>query len=163
MSNHPSIRRASAADREAILSFQRAAIADVKPGAYPERALEAWWRTPTTDLDTLIASGRYFVAEQGGRLVAGGGWEPHRRIGDTAELRAVFVDPAHHARGLGAAVMRVVEDAAVTAGYDHILAPASLNATGFYRKLGYVGADPDDMVLDTGVRIEYRRMWKHAA
>jgi putative acetyltransferase len=163
MTSRHSIRQATAEDRAAILSFQRAAIAHVKPGAYPVQALEAWWRTPAFDLDALIAGGRYFVAEQAGRLVAGAGWEPHQRIGDTAVLRAVFVDPAHHSRGLGAAVTQVVEDAAVTAGYDHILAPASLNATGFYRRLGYIGADPDDVVLDDGVRIEYRRMWKHAA
>lgn len=163
MSNEHSIRRATPDDRSAILSFQRAAIAHVRPGTYPAEALEAWWRTPAANLDSLIASGRYFVAEHRGRLVAGAGWEPERRIKDTAVLRAVFVDPAHRAQGLGAALTQVVEDAAVTAGFDHILVPASLNATGFYRKLGYVNADPDDYVLSEGVRIGYRRMWKHAA
>lgn len=163
MRTRPSIRPATAADRDAILSFQRAAVEHLKPGTYPAQALQAWWGTPTADFDSLVAAGRYFVVELDGRPVAGAAWEPHPRIADTAVLRAVFVDPAHHARGLGEAVIAAAEDAAVTAGYTHILAPASLNATGFYRKLGYVSADPDEVVLGQGVRFEYRRMWKHAA
>jgi GNAT superfamily N-acetyltransferase len=163
MTTQHTIRRATPEDRSAILSFQRAAIAQVKPGTYPAEALDSWWRTPTANLDSLIDAGRYYVAENDGRLVAGAGWEPDWRIKDTAVLRAAFVDPGHRAQGLGARLTQIVEDAAVTAGFDHILVPALLNATGFYRKLGYVNADPDDYVLSDGVRIGYRRMWKHAA
>ncbi|MBX6323125.1 MAG: GNAT family N-acetyltransferase [Rhodospirillaceae bacterium] len=121
---------------------------------------EALWHTPAQEPDSLIADGHYFIAEEDGRLVAGAGWEPHARIADTAVVRSVFVDPAHSA--LGAEAVRAAEDTAVSAGYDHLLVPAAPRATGFYRRLGYMSADADDMVLEAGVRVGYRRMWKHA-
>jgi N-acetylglutamate synthase-like GNAT family acetyltransferase len=154
------VRRAISSDRPAIQSFQRAALAQLLTAAASEGP-ETHWRTPAQDLEPLIASGRYFVAERDGRLVAGAGWEPHARIADTAVVRSVFAETAHDE--LAAEMVRTAEDTAVTAGFDHILVPANPDATGFYRKLGYMSADSDDMVLEAGVRVGYRRMWKHAA
>jgi N-acetylglutamate synthase-like GNAT family acetyltransferase len=85
------------------------------------------------------------------------------RIADTAVLRSVFLDPAHRSRALGTQMMRVAEQEAAAAGFDHILVPASPAATDFYRSLGYVGADADDLVLEAGMRVAYQRMWKRAA
>ncbi len=153
------LRLATRSDQPTIQAMRRAALVG-RPAADLEEA-EALWQTPAQDLDSLIADGRYFIAEQDGRVVAGAGWEPHARIADTAVVRSVFVHPAHS--DLGAETVRAVEDTAVTAGYDHLLVPATPRAAGFYRQLGYVGADCDDMVLEAGVRVGYRRMWKHAA
>lgn len=123
----------------------------------------AWWRSPAQALDSLICAGRYHVGEHDGRLVAGAGWEPHPRIADTAVLRSVFVDSAHRAGDLAARMMRVAEDDALKAGFTHFLVSVSAEAIGFCRKAGYTRADADDVVLESGARVAYRRMWKHAA
>jgi hypothetical protein len=59
-------------------------------------------------------------------------------------------------------MVQAAEDSAVSAGYDLILIPALENAARFYRALGYMSADPDEMILEAGQRVGYRRMWKHA-
>jgi hypothetical protein len=100
------------------------------------------------------------VAERDGRIVAGAGWEPHRRIADTAVMRSIFVRQA--CDEVGKETVRAAEDTAVTAGYDHLLVPAMPDAARFYRELGYMSADADEMLLGD-LRISYRRMWKHAA
>jgi N-acetylglutamate synthase-like GNAT family acetyltransferase len=154
------LRRATHSDQPSIQAFQRAALAQ-HLAAKSANGPEAHWHTPAQDLDVLIAEGHYFVAERDGRVVAGAGWEPHERIADTAVVRSIFVHPDF--RELAAETVRAAEDTAVTAGFDHLLVPATPEATGFYRKLGYMSADSDDMVLEAGVRVGYRRMWKHAA
>jgi N-acetylglutamate synthase-like GNAT family acetyltransferase len=154
------LRRATHSDKPSIHAFQRAALAQLLAANSSDDA-EARWYTPAQDFDALIADGHYFVAEREGRVVAGAGWEPHARIADTAVVRSVFVHPDYSE--LAAETVRAAEDTAVTAGFDHILVPASPEASGFYRKLGYMSADSDDMVLGAGVRVGYLRMWKHAA
>jgi N-acetylglutamate synthase-like GNAT family acetyltransferase len=154
------LRLATHSDRSSIKAFQRAALAQLLAATSADDE-EACWHTPAQELDTLIATGHYFVAERDGRVVAGAGWEPHARIADTAVVRSVFAHAAHSE--LAAEMVRAAEDTAVTAGFDHLLVPATPKATGFYRKLGYMSADSDDMVLEAGVRVGYRRMWKHAA
>jgi N-acetylglutamate synthase-like GNAT family acetyltransferase len=160
MSTTYTLRRATSSDRPSIQAFQRAALAQLLASS-PDSDADACWHTPAQDLDGLIATGHYFVAERQGRVVAGAGWEPHQRIADTAVVRSVFVHPEHS--DVAVETVRAAEDTAVTAGFDHLLVPATETATGFYRKLGYMSADSDDMVLGAGVRVGYRRMWKHAA
>jgi GNAT superfamily N-acetyltransferase len=157
------IRRAVATDREAILAFQRAAIAHLPAESYPLSLRQAWWRTPDAELEAMIAAGRYFVAAWHGRLVAGAGWAPSDGRQPTAVVRAVFVDPAHHARGLGSRMMRLVEQAAAGAGYETILVPALPTAARFYERLGYVGEDVGALQAAPGVVIQCRRMWKQPA
>jgi GNAT superfamily N-acetyltransferase len=154
------IRRAVPQDAPAILAFQRAAIAHLPAESYPLPLLQAWWRNPDASLDSVIAAGRYFVAAYHGRLVGGAGWLPSDGRQPTAMVRAVFVDPAHHARGLGSRMMRLVEQAATAAGYETILVPAPLTATRFYERLGYVGEDIAPVQPAPGVSLRCRRMWK---
>jgi GNAT superfamily N-acetyltransferase len=156
------IRRAAPSDREAILGFQRAAIAHLPAESYPLALLQAWWRNPDERLDAMIAEGRYFVAAYRGRLVGGAGWSISDGRQPTAVVRAVFVDPAHHARGLGSRLMQGVEQAAAAAGYETILVPAPLAVTRFYERLGYVGEGVDGLQPAPGVSLSCRRMWKHA-
>jgi N-acetylglutamate synthase-like GNAT family acetyltransferase len=156
------LRRALADDRQAILAVPHAALARLPMVATTVDGV-GWWRAPAETLAALIAAGRYYVAVQDGRVVAGAGWEPHRDIADTAVLRSVILDLAHRGRAVGLSLMQMAEDDAVAAGFQHILVSAAPAATAFYRRLGYVGADADDLVLDAGLRVAYQRMWKRAA
>lgn len=162
MRTNYTVRRANPDDGHAILAAPHAALARLRTVSTTVDGL-AWLRAPARALDALIAAGRYHVVEQNGQLVAGVGWEPHEQIADTAVLRSVIVDPSQQGRALSADLMRAAEAQAAAAGFSHIMVPALPAAIDFYRRLGYVGADPDDLVLEAGLRIAYQRMWKRAA
>jgi GNAT superfamily N-acetyltransferase len=156
------IRRAAPSDMEAILRFQRAAIAKVPERFYADEARAAWLRVPAAGLDGLIAQGRYYVAVNKEIPMAGAGWEPATALPGTAAIRGVFVHPDCKMRGIGTWIVSAVEDAAVTAGFTRILVPASLNATGFYEKLGYRPNGNGEIDLG-GTRVSICKMWKDVA
>jgi GNAT superfamily N-acetyltransferase len=60
------------------------------------------------------------------------------RAGDAPDgvLLAVFVDPAHHGRGVGRALAEAVLLRASVAGYRTLTIGADPNAEGFYRAVG---------------------------
>jgi GNAT superfamily N-acetyltransferase len=156
------IRQAVPSDMDAILAFQRAAIAAVPEAYYPRPAREAWMRKPALGMPELIVARRYYVAESKGILVAGGGWQPSDKESGAASVRGVFVHPLCKTRGLGRQIVRTVESAAAAAGYTRILVPSALNATGFYEKLGYHVIGPGGFDLE-GVFVGTCNMWKSVA
>lgn len=162
MNDNLPIRPARHDDLPGIAAFQQAAIAAVDPRAYTDAERRAWARTPALGMEELVAGGRYLVADAGGRLAGGAGWAPLEEPGGAAVVRAVFVHPAWHGRGLGARLVRAVEAAIAGAGRSRILVPAALNAVGFYQHLGYAPHGMAVIDLD-GVDLRYRRMWKSAA
>jgi GNAT superfamily N-acetyltransferase len=162
MNDNLLIRHARLADMPAILAFQQAAIAAVDPRAYTDAERRAWARTPAVGMEQLITNGRYLVADAGGRLGGGAGWDTLPDPPDAAVVRAVFVAPGWHGRGLGAKLVRAVEAAIAAAGCRRILVPAALNAVGFYERLGYIGNEVASIRVD-GTDVRIRRMWKSAA
>jgi len=162
MTQEYDIRLATPSDLEAILSFQRAAIAEVSEAYYSRAAREAWMRTPAVGMLELIVASRYYVAESKRILVGGGGWQKSEKEPGTASVRGVFVHPLCKTRGLGKQIVQSVERAAAAAGYTRILVPSALNATGFYEKLGYHVIGPGGFDLD-GVHVGTCNMWKSVA
>ncbi|MBY0513712.1 MAG: GNAT family N-acetyltransferase, partial [Gemmataceae bacterium] len=103
--------------------------ADYTP-AQVEAALGTAWGCDTE----LVRDGTYYVAEDGGALVACGGWGKRRTLfgsdrrpdrqsdlldpaRDAARIRAFFVHPDWARRGLGRELLARCEDAAKAAGF----------------------------------------------
>ncbi len=155
------IRPACLGDLVHLAVVQRAAIEAIGDGAYTTAEREAWRDRPVEDLRALIAAGSYRVAEQAGVLLGGAGWE-EGEAGAGATIRAVFVHPAAHGKGIGARLLRVIEHELATRGVTRLVVPAALNAVGFYQRLGY--RPVERRVADIGgVRLPYERMLKEAA
>ncbi|MGH6959632.1 MAG: GNAT family N-acetyltransferase [Dongiaceae bacterium] len=154
-------RRAKPEDRGAILTFQRAAVAMIAAGQYPQALLDAVWATPAPDIGELIDAGRYFVAACSDWLVGGAGWQPYDK--ESAVIRSVFVHPSHAGRGIGARLVAIAEESAVLADYPRIIVRSALHATGFYAKLGYAAGELRPVALGNGLQGEVRLMWKRAA
>lgn len=78
-----------------------------------------------------------------GKAIAFGFCEPERMTEGTWNLLAIGVDPEHQEKGIGAAMMRYLEDRLADQGERILLVetmgiPAFERARAFYRKNGYV-------------------------
>jgi GNAT superfamily N-acetyltransferase len=109
----------------------------------------------------MIGAGRYVVATINGRIVGGAGWQGGLQVG-TAILREVFVHPVHQNRGIGSRLVTLVEDLAVTSGYDMLTAAAPSHVVSFYRMMGYANAAGGAVALGESVDVQYREMRKAA-
>jgi GNAT superfamily N-acetyltransferase len=115
----------------------------------------------------LIRDGTYFVAECGGVIAGCGGWSRRRtmfgsdrRAGredalldpsrDAARIRAFFVRPGYERRGIGSAIMRAAEEAAVAEGFTRLELRATLTGIPLYRAHGFVEAAPTGIPLPSG-------------
>ncbi len=82
--------------------------------------------------------GAYFVGFEGTEAVAGGGL---RRLGDgVAEIKRMYVHPEARSRGLAAALLRALEEAARDLGYERArldTGPKQPHAQRLYRAAGY--------------------------
>jgi predicted N-acetyltransferase YhbS len=72
-------------------------------------------------------------------------------------LHGIYVDPAHHCRGIGRRLFREAERAVQAHGYEGLLVKAQASADGFFGSLGMHRLDPDDPE-----RHYANRFWKAA-
>ena len=123
----------------------------------------------------LIDDGTYYVAEQGARIVAAGGWSARRTLfggdqwkhgadapldptTDAARIRAFFVDPGSARRGLGRLLFdRCLADARAV-GFRRLELMATLPGEPLYRALGFVPEERVELALPDGVRVSLVRM-----
>jgi ribosomal protein S18 acetylase RimI-like enzyme len=87
--------------------------------------------------------GAYYVGYQGREAVAGGGL---RGLGDgVAEIKRMYVRPQARSRGLAAALLRTLEEAARALGYEYArldTGPKQVTAQRLYRAAGYAEIAP---------------------
>jgi GNAT superfamily N-acetyltransferase len=99
----------------------------------------------------LFLRGIIFVAEvqpangRGRHIVGIGGWSSNSTDPSIAYVRAMFVDPAWHGRGIGTSILNTIEASARSAGMVAMEGNASLTAVGFYRHLGFSAERRKDM------------------
>lgn len=95
----------------------------------------------------LLASGRYFVAEEGGQPLGAGGWslEPPgggHVVPGLGHVRHVATDARAARRGIGRAVMERVMAEARVAGALRLSSLSTLTAVPFYAALGFRSVRP---------------------
>jgi len=111
--------------------------------AYEESVIAPALKLLTRAQPSLLASGRYYVAESRSGLVVGcGGWSLERPGTNTVELdmahiRHFATHPEWTQRGIGRAIFHLCETAARSAGVHILECYSSLNAEGFYAALGF--------------------------
>ena len=104
----------------------------------------------------LLASGRYFLAEEEGALLGAGGWSAEPPGGGApipalAHVRHVATDARAVRRGVGRALMgRVIEEARA-AGMQRLSCLSTLNAVPFYEALGFRTRRRLDLAFVPGV------------
>ncbi|MGB0671649.1 MAG: GNAT family N-acetyltransferase [Rhodospirillales bacterium] len=101
----------------------------------------------------LLTSGRYFLVEGGnGAVVAAGGWSPERPgTGDLeaglGHIRHFVTHPDYAGRGLGAFLFDVCRAMAEQQEVRRFDCYASLNAVGFYGRIGFTALRPMDVPI----------------
>jgi GNAT superfamily N-acetyltransferase len=136
--------------------------------------------TALPDVDSrLLATGSYYLADDGGDLIGGAGWsvlplmflgpnligEDGRRLEltlreDSVLVRGFFLDPDMGRHGAGSALLSHIEEDAMRAGYSgaEIVVPAFSQLR--YRGLGFKPANKLAMKLDGGAMLPLLQMRK---
>jgi N-acetylglutamate synthase-like GNAT family acetyltransferase len=111
----------------------------------------------------LVASGRYFVAEDGGNIIGAGGWSVGAP-GDgaltraTGHIRHVVTDYRVQRQGIGRQLMQVVIGDAKGAGIAALECLSTLTARSFYESLGFLAIGPVSVPLRPGIDFPAIRM-----
>ncbi|QFZ21601.1 GNAT family N-acetyltransferase [Saccharothrix syringae] len=174
----PVLREAVRADVPRIAELMRRSVLELFPRFHDERETAAAAEYLTVPDVVLIDDGTYYVVhEDGGDIIACGGWSRRDKLytgsgarpgedrlldpaTEPARVRAMFVRGDRARRGLGRALLGSCERAARAAGFRSMVLMATLPGEPLYRAFGFrevARADvplPDGTVL-AGVSMEY--------
>ena len=90
--------------------------------------------SPEAFVDALAAGHHYLSARDGASLI---GYAGLARVGMEAEIHTLAVDPAHHRRGVGRALLRAVLDRALGATVFLEVRTDNESAINLYRSEGF--------------------------
>lgn len=149
-------RRATSDDREGIFRVHVTAVRETCVSHYAPFEIEGW--VGVRRLETYappFEANDVFVAVERDQVVGFSQLNPA-----TYEVEAVYVDPAFGRQGIGARLLRLVEDTASARGLRDLRLAASLNAVPFYTACGFVAQPEATYRLSTGITIRCVPMTK---
>ena len=129
-------RLAQSDDVTDLFEIRRRAIVELAPPAMPDGEAKAWAAKLTlAGMAQKLSEFEIWVAERDG---VAAGWGAIR--GDT--LEGLYTAPEFAGRGVGAALLEMLERRMRETGVDAIQAEASSNARAFYLRRGYLMSGP---------------------
>jgi len=131
------IRRAEAADEEALASIRRRAILGLAVPAISMEQAEKWATPATADrIARAIREHDVWVAVEGAAI----GWVEV----DQDHVAALYVSPSCSRRGVGSILLARAETYIRSSGYATARLESSQNALDFYLRRGYLRCGPLD-------------------
>lgn len=146
------IRRANPSDANDIAVAHLDSIRSVGPQFYPPAVVEDWGEGLTPDIYVKAMEGGevFFIAiGQINDTPAVLGFATHR-VDDAQDGGSVYVRGAVTRRGIGSALLRMVEAHAVAKGATSIQVEASLGGVEFYKANGFEEISRGDTLLMSG-------------
>ncbi len=171
----PELRPAEHADIPELQDLIARSGRELSVGYYTTEQADAITRH-VFGVDTqLIEDQTYFAIEEGGRIVACGGWSKRRTLfgGDQAKhgpdplldpaseparIRAFFVDPAMARRGLGRQLMDACIAAAQGAGFHALELAATMPGVPLYIASGFRNLEQFEIELPGDIHVPLARM-----
>lgn len=155
MAAAPHARVARHADVAPLTALIDRSVRHLGAGYYTDAQIESSLAYVFGVDSSLIHDRSYFVLEQHGTIVAGGGWSDHQTLfgGDQlqsrsagrldpatapARIRAFYVHPDHARRGYARRLLGVCSLAAQRAGFSTLSLMSTLPGEPLYRALGFV-------------------------
>lgn len=157
MGSHFSIRTAQKGDLARVEDLLSRSYPALLKGAYPPSVLVTAVPLLSRANPALLATGTYFLVEDGGKVVGAGGWtatEPgtgRRGAPSTGHIRHVATDPARVREGIGRALMGHISDDARGAGIARLDCLSTLMAVPFYAACGFEEIGPVSVSLRPGI------------
>lgn len=164
------MRLATPADAPQITALMRASIAAIFPAFHmPEETARAVEHIGRLDM-ALIEDGTFYVHEEGGEIVACGGWSRRNKLytgsGDAddderlldpasepARVRAMFVRGDWTRRGLGRAIIDACGEAARAEGFTRLALMATLPGEQLYAAVGFREVERTMVTLADGTQL----------
>jgi GNAT superfamily N-acetyltransferase len=131
------IRRAEAADEEALTSIRRSAILALAVPAMSMEQAETWATRAAADrIARAIRDHDVWVAVDGAVI----GWVEV----DRDRVAALYVSPSYSRRGVGSVLLACAETSIRSSGYTTVRLESSQNALAFYLRRDYHQCGPPD-------------------
>ena len=131
------IRRAEAADEEALASIRRSAILALAVPAISMEQAKKWATRAAADrIARAIQEHDVWVAVEGAAI----GWVQV----DRDRVAALYVSPSCSRRGVGSVLLARAETSIRSSGYATARLESSQNALDFYLRRGYLRCGPPD-------------------
>ena len=171
------IRLAQQDDKPVLNALISASGVSLSAGFYTDVQAAAITREVFGVDSALVADGTYFAVEEGGTIVACGGWSrratdfggdqaksgndrPLDPATEPARIRAFFVDPAKARRGLGSMLMDHCTAAARQAGFKALELVSTMPGVPLYIRHGFTPLEDIELPLSGGVTVTLTRMRK---
>ncbi len=127
------IRAATESDIPAIWGVHSSAISGTCQTHYSDEVIRAWVeRLKPESYRAVVKRAMVLLAEDADRPVGFGQIDLAK-----AEIQAVYVEPAAQSRGVGATLLKALEEVAVQHRLPRITLKATLNAEQFYAARGW--------------------------
>jgi GNAT superfamily N-acetyltransferase len=143
------LKPAAIADIPLLWSLRTRAVRTLCATHYSPEQIGVWSESPPPESYLrLCATGCAVVAEVEGQLLGYGILDRQ-----TGEVVALFVEPAQAGRGVGKRLMRGLEAIAAEEHFSRLYLYASLNATDFYRAMGFVAIRDEPYEHPSGITL----------
>ncbi|GIG64513.1 GNAT family N-acetyltransferase [Phytomonospora endophytica] len=170
MRTTPPQRKALSNDVPAIEALMRRSVEELFPLFHDAGDTAAAAKYLTVPDIVLIDDGTYYVHEDGGEIIACGGWSKRDKLytgsgdrdGDArlldpatepARVRAMFVRGDHARRGIGRAILTSCAEAAKADGYRSLVLMATLPGVPLYKAFGFRELGREDLPLPDGTTL----------
>ncbi|WNF53382.1 GNAT family N-acetyltransferase [Pseudomonas sp. SG20052] len=142
------IRRAKPSDAQMAFDIRLQAIRHQCIGAYTAEQMLAWTAGAAKDGYSDLMEKHFYLGCIQGEPVATGMLDL-----DNSEIGAIFVLPGFMQQGIGLKMLSHLECLARELGLKAVNLDATLNATDFYRRCGFVGDEPSIYHSPSGLQL----------
>ena len=148
MSSVVHFRQAEVEDTEGIHAVHTRAILELCSSSYSDEAVQLWAgrQTPHQYVPSIENEELTVAVSAQGDIVGFGhlALSSESGHGDTCncEVKGLFVSPQWARKGIGSALLQNLEKQARAKGFMSMCLKSSLNAEGFYERMGYSVVDP---------------------
>lgn len=149
------VRPATPEDAPALAALQRRSVRFSFAGFYSDDVKDRFCRGITEDR-FQVGSGRpERVVAMGGGVPVGFG-----SLREDGQVAGIYVDPEAQGSGAGRVLLEAVEQLARSRGMKALELNATLNAVGFYERMGFAPSARVDQSVGEGATMQLMRMTK---